>query len=278
MNNLRVITNRKIAQFIKAAEVFKTAGFIKVFNSLRNYIPDRFLVSIVLFFQKSLEKYEIELFKKSVKSGMTVVDIGANIGLYTVLASQLVGPKGKVIAFEPEPSNLKLLKKHVNAKALNNVIVVPKALSNSVGTIKLFKDGLNLGNHSISSKNLLVECGYVSVDSTTLDKYFNSTSKRKRVDIIKSDAQGAEGAIFSGGEKLLQDSKAMIIMEFWPDAIEATGGNPQKLLTTLKSKGYKIKLIDKLRKSLRLVDPGELIKSCKNRQDNSDYANLLLVK
>jgi hypothetical protein len=59
------------------------------------------------------EKYETALFKRLVKKGMVVVDIGANIGYYTLLAAHLVGDKGKVFAFEPDPNNYDLLCKNI---------------------------------------------------------------------------------------------------------------------------------------------------------------------
>jgi len=68
------------------------------------------------------EKYETKLFKKSIKRGMVVLDIGANIGYYTLLAARLVGDEGKVFAFEPDPYNYSLLRKNIEANRYNNVI------------------------------------------------------------------------------------------------------------------------------------------------------------
>ena len=68
------------------------------------------------------EKYETELFKKVVKEGMTVVDIGAHIGYYTLIAANLAGKKGKVYAFEPEAENYSLLVKNIKVNGYQNIV------------------------------------------------------------------------------------------------------------------------------------------------------------
>lgn len=72
------------------------------------------------------EEFETEIFKKEIKKGDTVLDLGAHIGYYTLLAAKLVGEKGKVFAFEPEPTNFALLKKNIKINNYQNVIPVQK--------------------------------------------------------------------------------------------------------------------------------------------------------
>ena len=84
------------------------------------------------------EKYETELFKKMVQDGMVVVDIGANIGYYTLIAAKLVGNKGIVYAFEPEPSNYELLCQNIAINGYTNVVPIEKAVSKTSGKTKLY--------------------------------------------------------------------------------------------------------------------------------------------
>src|SRR5207245_2930011 len=85
---------------------------------------------------------------KLIESGMVVVDIGANVGYYTLLAAEKVGSHGKVLAFEPEPSRYALLEKNVRANDLKNVIPVQKAVSNKTGAARLYLDPRhNSGDH-----------------------------------------------------------------------------------------------------------------------------------
>ncbi len=89
-------------------------------------------ISQELILSGKWEDYETELFKKNIKPGVTVVDIGAHIGYYTVIAAQLVGDKGKVYAFEPDPRNFKLLQRNVEANGYSNVVLVNKAVSDKI--------------------------------------------------------------------------------------------------------------------------------------------------
>ena len=97
-------------------------------------------------FTNSYEKEQTILFRKLVDEGMNVVDIGANIGYYTLLAAELVGEKGKVFAFEPEPSNYDLLLRNVEINGYKNVTVVRKAVSNETGESSLFLSQKGFGN------------------------------------------------------------------------------------------------------------------------------------
>ena len=74
---------------------------------------------------------------KLIEGGMVVIDIGANVGYYTLLAAEKVGGHGKVFAFEPEPSRYALLEKNVRINGLKNVILVQQAVSNKTGTARL---------------------------------------------------------------------------------------------------------------------------------------------
>ena len=82
---------------------------------------------------------------------MTAVDVGANLGYYTLLFAELVGPKGQVYAFEPVPYNASLLNRSVRANGYTNVIAVAKAVSNATGATTLHLNAGNFGNHTIVS-------------------------------------------------------------------------------------------------------------------------------
>ena len=77
------------------------------------------------------------------KPGDTFVDVGANIGYFTLLASQLVGRSGRVIAIEPSPANLELLEQNVSANRAANVRIIPAAVSDAVSELTLYADGVN---------------------------------------------------------------------------------------------------------------------------------------
>src|SRR5688572_13621160 len=74
---------------------------------------------------------ETRLFRELIRPGMVVVDVGANIGYFSLLASTLVGPTGRVYAFEPDPVNCALLRKNVRLNRVTNIEVIESALSDN---------------------------------------------------------------------------------------------------------------------------------------------------
>ena len=151
---------------------------------------------------------EIEFCKKEIKKGDTVVDIGANIGLFTLFFSKLVGTTGRVIAFEPDPENFDVLKKNIELNEITNVTLVQKGVSNKNESVKLYKSNVS-GGHSLIKNEWAKE--YTNIQTVTLDDYFRG----EEIDMIKIDAEGFELEVIEGGKKLLENNKNMkIISEF----------------------------------------------------------------
>jgi len=182
------------------------------------------------------EKYETELFKKLIEKGMVVVDIGANIGYYTLLAARLVGEEGRVFAFEPDHYNYRLLCKNIEVNAHRNVIPVRKAIFSKSGKMKLFLDKSNLGGHSLSEAN--VDKGAsITIDATSLDDYFKNTNNK--IDVIKVDVQGSEMEVLEGmANTINQNVNLKIITEFWPIGLRNSGSSPIDFLKKLIECGF----------------------------------------
>lgn len=163
------------------------------------------------------------------KPGMQVADVGANHGYFTLLMADIVGPKGRVIAFEPHPRTASLLR---NSLAVNgfggSVEVVECAVSD--------EDGASLTFHMPvgEPKNArIVDCDHddlttVVVRSTTLTTFLSSWSK---LDFIKIDVEGAEEAVLWGAVGLLERTKPRMLLEY--SAIRCQ--NPEELLKWLSS-------------------------------------------
>lgn len=150
-----------------------------------------------------------------------VVDVGANIGWFTLLAARLVGAEGCVIAFEPEPSNYSLLSSSISRNQLNNVQLINKCVSDSDGTQELFlSPESNPGAHSIIRN---FSNGKITVDSDTLDS-FASLNKISKINLLKIDVEGAEPMVLSGALALLRDSRIEnLIFEWNPECWVAHG-------------------------------------------------------
>lgn len=225
------------------------------------------------------EKFETDLFYKIVKPGDVVVDVGANIGYYTLIAAGLVGKEGKVYAFEPEPSNYKLLTKNVGINSFRNVTAIQKAISDDNGKIRLYLDKVNLGAPSFSEENIFIERGsYVDVETISLDEFFENRKKEEKFNFIKIDAEGAEGLIVNGAKNILQENNPKILMEFWPYGQKNIGTDPMKLLNTLMDYGYGMRLVDDEKQSLINIEVDEILNICEQTENGMGHVNLLFEK
>jgi FkbM family methyltransferase len=196
------------------------------------------------------------LVKRLVAPGMTVVDVGANLGYYTLLCAELVGPKGQVYAFEPVPYNAELLNRSVGANGYTNVTAVAKAVSNATGVTTLHLDAGNFGNHTIVSGINAPSDGEVVVDTVSLDEFFDAS---RRIDFMKIDVEGAEGLVAAGARRLLAQTRARIVMEVWPFGERRLGTDPEELLNALRGYGFDIKLIPDERADLLQVSNAEVL-------------------
>lgn len=141
--------------------------------------------SLGLTFTGVYEPFETQLVKAHLRPGAVVLDIGANIGYYTLLFSQLAGKEGKVFAFEPEPRNLAILKRNIQINGLRNVVLVEKAVSNRAGRIQLHVSEENWGDHRAFSSDAGRRC--VEVEAIRMDDFLSSQGVSP--DFIKMDIQ-----------------------------------------------------------------------------------------
>jgi FkbM family methyltransferase len=213
---------------------YQLAGTIEVEGQTLHLNPRDQVITPIMVDLGTWEPWETEVFKANVKVGDTVIDVGANIGHYTVLAAKLVGPSGRVIAFEPDPESFGFLARNVAANGLENVILEQKALSNEPGTIDLFLAEENLGDHRIYQPG---KRSSVKVEAVRLDDYVDALGGP--VNFIKVDTQGAEGVILEGMlETLRRHPEVKLAIEFWPAGLVDFGYDPAKLLHTLSSLGF----------------------------------------
>ena len=252
----RIVFNRDICIHVRGVKIYTNT-------------VDRLLAAFMWKFSY-LEAFETEIIGKIIKPGMVVADIGANIGYYTLLMAQMVGPTGIVYAFEPEPNNYRLLVKNIAANFMLNVIPVSKAVSDRTGKVKLYICREHRGDHKIfAGKD---DRPSIEVDQVTMDDYFRNNPK---LDLIKMDIQGSEHMVIKGFEKIdAANGQLILLTEFSPELLRESGGDPEKFLHDLKQYGFSTKLIDEKTKQLRPITITELMSSCQGPR----YENLLLEK
>ncbi len=219
------------------------------------------------------EPVETDIFKSEIKPGNTVLDIGANIGYYTLLAARLVGPQGKIYAFEPDPDNFRLLQRNVEANGYDNVILVNKALSNKNGKIRLYLNPSNRGDHRVyDSKDGRLS---LEIEAITLDVFFKPLDKK--IHFIKMDIQGAEALALEGMKGLVRKNKEVrLVTEFSPASLKLAGSRPQDFLKNIKSLGFNFSEISERKKSVQPIQPAQLLK--RPWGGSEDYTNLFCFK
>lgn len=196
------------------------------------------------------ERYESELFRSKIKPGMTIIDIGANLGYYTAIASRLAGERGLVVGFEPEPNFFKLLSRNIRRNDMKNVTCFELAIAEKNGVADLYLSNENKGHNSIIRSEELKTS--VHVKTTTLD-YFLASQRIPKVDIIKMDIEGAEVLALEGMKNTLIKHRPLLFLEFSPHSIIKIKRNPMDFLLTLRDIGYSIFEINKARQRLDSV-------------------------
>lgn len=217
--------------------------------------------SMRLSFHGIHEPLETKIFRNLLKRGDAVVDIGANIGYYTLIAAKKISKDGKVFAFEPEPYNFSILEKNIKLNRFNNIKAIKMAVSETKGKSNLFlsEEIGNTGSHTLQGKSN--KTTLVAVIS--LDEFFKHSDK---IDIIKMDAEGAEYSIFKGMLNIIKrNHKIKIIMEFIPSNLKNFGIEPKHLLFLIERYKFIIYNIDEEHQRLKRTTPLYLIHKCKNK-------------
>jgi FkbM family methyltransferase len=153
------------------------------------------------------------LLLRLLKPGMKVVDVGANLGYYTLLAAKAVGKTGRVWSFEPEPGNFLLMMKSIQASNFHNVEPVQMALSDKPGTEKLY-----LAPPSEPNAHTLTQdrgAGSLEIPSTSLDDFWQEKGTG-RLNLLKVHVHGDESIVLRGSRKVLVDSRPMVVTRFVP--------------------------------------------------------------
>src|SRR5258706_3631881 len=162
------------------------------------------------------EPQDVEFFTSLLETGMTVMDLGANLGMYTLLAARRVGPSGRVFSFEPSPAVAARLRRNLEFNSLSNVIAVEAAVGDQVGEATFYLQ------EESDRNTLAVGSGKpIHVPAVTLDSFVD-TQKIGRVDVMKMDVEGAESKVLRGGGRLFSSDGAPVVMfELNPKALEA---------------------------------------------------------
>jgi FkbM family methyltransferase len=188
------------------------------------------------------QRWETSVFAAHLRPGMSVLDLGGNIGLYSMLARSVVGPQGCVVAFEPYPRSAALIRASAEANGFTNVSVVQAAVSDcdSRGKLYLSPDGWT--EHSLLDlqHGRPAEDGFtLDVDFMTVDSALTRLGHDFRVDMMKIDIEGGEWPVVRGMLKVLERNPKLTIMtEFWPNGFARAGASARRYLDFLHAAGF----------------------------------------
>lgn len=192
-----------------------------------------------LFFKGTRTIEELGAFHAAIRPGMTVLDIGANIGIFTLAAARLVGPAGRVVAFEPHPRNFRFLAANVALNGFTNVILEQAAVAEDDRPLELQLFGTdNLSLSPAASGH--GSTGTLRVSCLALDRYLVER-RIEDVGVIKLDVEGAEMAALRGMARLLENRwKPTLVVEVHPDLLRTSGSDARDVLALLETSGYRL--------------------------------------
>jgi FkbM family methyltransferase len=206
------------------------------------------------------EPHLTAVFERYCRPGMTVVDVGANIGYYSLLASRLVGPSGRVIAIEPNSENCRLLLTSLAEAEAKNVDLLPVACSREIGWAYF-------SSHFGSNGGFIPDDDLVHRPGTVVPVFPLDALVRGKVDFLKLDVEGAEALVVAGAREVLSTSRPVVTTEFSCDMLTRVSDcDPEAYLEGFVDYGYTISVIDRDTGALAAVDsPADLLASWGDR-------------
>jgi len=203
------------------------------------YVMPNDYIGFSIMRNKNYEPHVTNLIKNVLGRDDVFLDIGANVGYFTMLASSIVKGSGKVIAFEPNPQNLQLIYSSVQQNCAENIDIYPYAVSNTASILRFTTVGSNGG---VVTKDSKEQKHFLLVQSVVLDVILKDEAK---ISLIKIDIEAHEPFALKGMAELIKRHRPKIITEFHPWAMRLNNtGDPSEYLDQIVGLGYKLSIIN----------------------------------
>ncbi len=194
-------------------------------------------VGLPIYIKRAYEEPETAFIRSTIRPGMVVYDVGANIGYTTTLAASLVGPTGLVAAFEPHPHNYGLLDRNVASNRFAQVRPFNVALGAAQGILSLYESDTNFGDHQLygvpGEERQSVEVKVERLDDVC------AREKLPPPDFIKIDVQGYEPFVLQGMEEILRRNRPLIVLaEYWPWGMRRAGAEPNAMIAPFRDADF----------------------------------------
>jgi FkbM family methyltransferase len=227
-------------------------------------------LALYLAGKRLTEGREIALLQTLVEPGMTIADVGANVGFYAVQMARWVGAGGRVLAFEPDPFTFELLRRRT-AAGRENIEVRQWALGEARGTATLYCSAYNRADNRVGHRHDEAHVEAVQVEVRTLDECLAEMGLAG-VDGLKIDVQGLEAQVLRGAVQAIPRAR-WIWVEFSPDHLRGAGTDPDAFLDSLGALGMKVFAVTRAGTLEPLTDPRAHV-----RQLGSGYGDLVLLR
>jgi FkbM family methyltransferase len=229
-------------------------------------LPDSILQPLRVWHHRStlrsppdVDEPDLTVVRELVEDGSMAVDLGANIGVYTKVLSDIVGSMGNVISVEPVPQTFAVLSRLIRSLGMDNVSCVNLAISDSVGEVVMELPNYETGGTNYYQATVVSETDQgiasskqrVRVPSLTLDELVAGKGK---VSFVKCDVEGHELACLAGAEKVLRSDSPAWLVEIWGDPDEA-GSRAMQTFSVFEGFSYESWWFDGRR--LKKRRPGE---------------------
>lgn len=200
-------------------------------------MPDDY-IGYSIIHAKIYEPHITKLIKNILNENDVFLDIGANIGYFTMLASSIIKTNGKVIAFEPNPQNLQLIYSSMQQNKMHNIDIYPYAVSNNKTILRFANVGSNgvvITEHAQDQKH------FFFVQSVMLDTILKD---EPCINLIKIDVEAHEPYALEGMKEIIKKHRPKILTEFHPWAMKFyNSGEPINYLESIINLGYKLSII-----------------------------------
>ncbi len=267
---IRNFINRITLRWVRGQVVVPT---IHGFDLLVDPIADRG-VERAIYLNGSYELGTLHVFETFLNEGDTFIDVGANIGLMSLLASTRVGGKGLVYSFEPSPETFSILTRNVEINGRENVRPFNLGLGSESGTSRLYRNmEYGRGSASLVKKETQEESEGVEITCSTLDELV-ATHGVSKVKLIKIDVEGWELEVIKGGLNFFADENAPVVCVEYSDMFSTQGGEKVEIYETLlhSRSDYKVFKLAKGKGA-----PSKLLE-IKSRDDLPSHDNIFFMR
>lgn len=155
----------------------------------------------------------LHVMRRHVSSGMTAYDVGAHMGYFALVLAKLVGPGGRVFAFEPDPRNLEALRSNLVTNAIANVSVTPAAIADEAAEVSFATFPFSSVSH-IADSRTPSDARRITVTTITLDSFVYDKGN-PAPGFIKIDVEGAEARVLHGATRVLREAAPVVTAEVW---------------------------------------------------------------